>query len=250
MKYVKPALFTILGIFLFISKNYSQTKHHKSIVSTKMVVLTFKHNDSSYLEDHADTLNIPVVSDRYPGLKKTLAFKNIGDDSGLDPVKANYAACGCGLTNMDYEVVFESKDILSIKIFTEGEGAYPSSYTQRLTLDIHTGDAYPLNKEINAAGLEWIYNTYRSLMKKRIAGDFKSRKGEEEGYDRDKLNESIDSLTAEDMLKDYLFTNSGIMFSTEGVLSHAVQPFEPDREWFIPYARLRKYKMPHAIIVK
>jgi len=61
MKYFKPAFITILGIFLFIGKSYSQTKHHKSIVSTKMVVLTFKHNDSSYLEDHNDTLNIPVV---------------------------------------------------------------------------------------------------------------------------------------------------------------------------------------------
>ena len=219
-----------------------------------MVVLTYKHNDSSILEDHTDTLNIPVVSDKFPGLKKALSFENIGDTEGLDSVKANYAAHSLGINSMNYEVVFETKDILSIEIFTEAMGAYPSSSTQRLTLDIHTGDVYSLNKEINAAGLKWIYDTYRMLMKHRIAGDFKSRKAEDDEYDpnqiRNQLNESIDSLNASDMLKDYLFTKTGIMFSTEGVLPHVVQAFEPDREWFVSYVRLRKYKMPHAIVIK
>ncbi|HZY39476.1 MAG TPA: hypothetical protein VFE53_22625 [Mucilaginibacter sp.] len=250
MKYLKPALITILGIFLFISRNYSQTKHHKSIVSTKIVVLSFKHNDSSYLEDHTDTLNIPVVSDKYLGLKKALAFENIGDADGLQDAIDNFAACGCGITGMSYEVVFESKDILSIEIFIDAEGAHPSSNTKRLTLNVHTGKAYTLDREINTAGLKWIYSSYRKVMKQRIAEDFESRKGEEDENVRADLIESIDSLTSLEMLKDYLFTKSGIMFSTEGILPHVVQNLEPDREWFVPYSRLRKYKTPHAIIVK
>ena len=250
MKYCKPAFVTILGLFLFISKNYSQTKHPQSIVSTKIVVLSYKHNDSSAMQDHNDTLNIPVVPDKYAGLKKALSFENIGDADGLDSVKANYAACGCGLFDMNYQVSFETGDVLSINIYTEWLGAYPSSHNQGLTLNIHTGEAYPLSNEINAAGRTWIYQTYKKLLKKRIAADYASRKGDEDSGDFKELNESIDSLSSDEMLKSYLFTPTGIKFSTEGVLPHVVQAFEPDREWFVPYVRLRKYKMPHAIVVK
>lgn len=250
MKNFRPALITLLGIFLFISKSYSQIKHHKSIVTNKMVVLTFKHNDSSSLEDHNDTLNIPVVSDKYPGLQKALAFENIGDADGLDSIKARYAACSCGLFDMAYDVVFETKDVLSISIYTEWMAAYPSSGTQAITLNVHTGDAYPLSNEIGAAGRNWIYQTYKKLLKKRIADDFKSRKDEDDEHDLAELNESIDSLGSDELFKSYLFTPRGIKFSTAGVLPHAVQAHEPDREWFVPYARLRKYKMPHAIVIK
>lgn len=250
MKYVRPALITILGVLLFVSKNYSQTRHHQSIISNKMVVLAFKHNDSSYLQDHTDTLNIPVVSDKYPGLKKALAFENIGDPDGLDSVKANYAACACGLFDMAYTVLFETKDVLSISIYTEWMGAYPSSRTAGYTLNVHNGEAYPLGNEINAAGRKWIYETYKKLVKQRIADDFKSRKDEDDEHDLAELNESIDSLGSDELFKSYLFTPRGIKFSTAGVLPHAVQAHEPDREWFVPYARLRKYKMPHAIVIK
>jgi hypothetical protein len=249
-KYLKPALTFLAAVFLFAYKGNAQANHHKSIISTKMVVLTYKHNDSSSLQDHTDTLNIPVVSDKYPGLKKALSFENIGDADGLQGVINNYASCSCGLTSLNYEVVFESNDILSIKIFTEGMGAYPSSSTQRLTLNIHTGATYPLSKEINAAGRKWIYDSYKKLLKKRIADDYKARKGEEDKYNLAQLNGSVDSLTNSEMLKSYLFTPAGIMFSTEGVLPHVVQALEPNREWFVPYSRLRKYKMPHAIVVK
>ena len=250
MKCLKPLLVTILGLCLFTGKVRSQTKHHKSIISTKMVVLTFKHNDSSYLDDHNDTLYLPVVSNKYPGLQKALSFENIGDEDGLDSIKARYAATARGLFDLNYEVVFETEDVLSIKIYTEWMGAYPSSGTQRLTLAIHTGAAYPSSREINAAGLKWIYGTYRKLMKQRIAEDFRSRKGEDDEYERNDLNESIDSLTSAELLANYSFTKSGIMFSSEPVLPHAVQNHEPDREWFVAYTRLRKYKTPKAIIVK
>jgi len=249
MKYFKPA-FLVATMVLFIScRVYSQTKSH-SIVSTKTVVLTYKHTDSSYIQDHTDTLNIPVVSDSYPGLQKALAFENIGDASGVDSIKANYAACGCGLVGMNYKVTFEDKGLLSIEIYTDGMGAYPSTTTQRLTLSIATGKGYGLKNEINGAGRNWIYQTYKTLLKRRIAADYQSRKGEEDKDNLAELNGSVDTLTASAMLKDYLFTPKGIIFSTEGILPHATQAFEPDREWLVSYKQLSKYKSPQAIIVK
>jgi len=237
------------GLF-FASKGYTQVKAHKRIISTKMVVLTYKHNDSSSLADQKDTLNIPVVSDKYPGLKKALAFENIGNEDGLQATIKNYAACACGITSLNYEVVYESNDILSIKIFTEWMGSYPSENTLNLTSNIHTGAAYPISNEINSAGLKWIYSTYKKLIKKRIALDYASNKGNGENEDTyNDLIKSIDTLTSAEMQKNYLFTNSGIIFNTDGILPHVIQSFEPDRHWLIPYKKLQQYKQPHAIVL-
>ena len=250
MKYLKPALSVVMPLILSICKGYPQTTLHKSIVSTKMVVLSYKHNDSSPLEDHTDTLKIPVVSDNYPELKDALSFEHIGDEDGLQAEIKNYADCSCGITSMDYEVMFERKDILSIKILIETMGAYPSSNTERFTLNIHTGKPYYLDNEIDPAGFKWIYSTYKKLLKKRIAEGYQLRKGEEDKSDFQELNESIDSLSAPELFKNYLFTTKGIILSTDSVLPHVVQSLEPDREWFIPYSRLRKYRGPHARVVK
>jgi hypothetical protein len=235
-----------------LSISYSQPKPHyqKSIISTQTVVLRYKHNDSSSLIDHTDTLQIPVVSEKYPELKKALSFENIGDSDGLQDVIENYAGCSCGLTSLYYEVVFENSDILSIKIFTEGIGAYPSSSTKRLTLNKQTGAAYAINNEISITGLKWIYSNYKKIIKQRIAQDYQQRKGTDEDDNvYQQLNESIDTLTSAEMLKDYLFTKTGIVFNTEGILPHALQAFEPNREWFVAYDKLRRYKRPHAVVL-
>jgi len=250
MKYLKPALSLVMPLILLVCKGYPQTTIPKSIVSTKTVILSYKHNDSSSLEDHTDTLNIPTVPDSYPGLKKALSFEHIGDEDGLTAAISNYAACSCGITHMDYEVVFESKDILSIEIFTETIGAYPSSNKLGLTLNIHTGSAYPLSNEISESGRNWIFSTYKRLLEKRIAMDYEARKGEEDPDVHMDLIKSIENLSPSELFKDYLLTDKGITFSTDGVLPHVVQSFEPYREWFIPYLRLRKYRDPHAIVVK
>ena len=228
----------------------------KSIIHTRTVLLTYKHNDSSYLQDHNDTLFLPEPSGKYPGLKKALSFKNIADADGEAAVKKNYAECSCGITGLNYEVTFESGDILSIKIFTEGMGAYPSSSWQWLTLNIPTGKPYNISNEINGAGLKWIYNNYRTLLWRRIARDRKTNPapaGEnQEDYNSiyDEQQQSVNHLSMNDLFKNFVFTDKGIAVTTAGVLPHATQALEIDREWLIPYDRLIKYKANNARVVK
>jgi hypothetical protein len=219
-------------------------------------LLEYKHNDSSSLEDHVDTLSLPVPSDSYPELKKALSFTNIADADGEAAVKKNYAECSCGITGLSYEVTFESGDLLSIKIFTEGMGAYPSSSWQWLTLNIHTGKPYAIGSEINPAGLKWVYNNYRALLQRRIAADRKANPapvGEsQEDYNSiyDEQKESVNSLTMNELLKNFVFTAKGITFTTAGVLPHATQALEIDREWLISYGKLMKYKQPNSQVIK
>ena len=148
-KYLKPIFILLAAVFFFAHVGNAQVNHPKSIVSTKMVVLTYKHNDSSSLQDHTDTLNIPVVSDKYPGLKKALSFENIGDADGLQGVINNYASCSCGLTSLNYEVVFESNDINFKWDGTfKGKSPQPDVYVYQVEVFCDNGDIIRLNGNI------------------------------------------------------------------------------------------------------
>lgn len=258
MSHFKNRTITIILLLAAVGQSYAQNSGaaKKSIIHTRTVLLTSTHNDSSSLEDHVDTLSLPVPSNNYPELKKALSFKNIADAEGEAAVKKNYAECSCGITSLNYEVTFESKDILSLKIVMEGMGAYPSSSWQWLTLNIHTGRPYAINNEISRAGLKWIYNNYRALLWKRIASDRKANPapaGEsQDDYNSvyDEQMQSVGDLTMDELLKNFVFTTKGITFTTVGVLPHATQALEVNREWFIPYNKLVKYKRSNAIVVK
>jgi hypothetical protein len=222
---------------------YSQAKtaQKAGIISTKIVVL--KYND------YLDTLDLPDVPDKYPALKNALSFRNIcyGDD--LQDVIKNFASCECGVTGLSYEVTFESKDILSIIIYTETTGAYLTTSQEWLTFNIGTGQPYPLSNEINAAGRKWIYDDYKKTLGKRILDDKKANPDEDAGEYND-LKTAVSKLESSELLGKYVFTKDGIKFSTERVLPHAVQSLEPDRDLLIPYSKLKEFKAATAGVLK
>lgn len=221
-----------------------------SIISTKKV----------YMNHHGekDSLLIPVVSSKYPALRDSID-KNIFFGDPLDSVKKNYEKDGMGITEMSYEVTFENKELISLKIYYETMGAHPDSQTTYLTFDIATGKSHSISREINAAGLKWIYTKYKADLKRSVAIDRAERKKNDDEYKKDpetyngfyqQLNQSIDQLTFKDLFASYVFTSKGILFTTEYAMPHVVRAIEPGRDWLIPYAKLKIYKTPNATILK
>ncbi len=243
MKYLKAVLIILAGSYSVTYHAYSQTKPslQKSIISEKIAVLKY--------HDHLDTLELPVVSDKYPALKKALSYKNIfyGDD--LPDVVKNYADCECGITSLGYKVTFESRDILSIKIYVETAAAYPDDGEEWFTLNISSGKPYPLSREINARGLKWLFDNYKAELRKRIY-KYKSENLDEDIDVYNELKAAIDSLHSDELFGKYVFTNQGIVLSIEKILPHAIQNMEPDRDVLIPFDKLKTYKVPGALVVK
>jgi len=235
MKYIKWILIILFNIFI-AHYGYAQ-----SIISTKTVVLKY--------QDRTDTLNIPVASARYPALKEGLSYKLIFDGDDLPAIIANYDTCGCGTTGLDYKVTFENKDIVSIQLTFETMGAYPDSYDKWLTLNIHTGKAYPISNEINAMGLKWIFSNYKAILNRRIIADKKQNK-DEDMNEYNALKDAIHDLTSGELFSKYVFTKQGVVFSMDQILPHVASSFDPNRDLLVPYAKLRMYKAPKAIIVK
>src|SRR5215216_4801904 len=148
MKFRYVIWLILLGINMLVPRVYAQ-RRQPAIISTKIVLLKY--------QSQTDTLRLPVVNNKYPALKKAMSYQNLFDGDNLDSVVANYKNCGCGITGSDYEVTYQDAGIISIELFFETMGAYPDSYQRWHTLDIHTGKAYPIEKELNPAGLSWLY---------------------------------------------------------------------------------------------
>jgi hypothetical protein len=240
MKYFEGIFIILVSIYSLTYYGYPQTSasQQKSIISTKTVVLRY--------EKQTDTLRIPIADDRYPALKNSLSYKNIFDGDDLAEVIKKYESCGCGVTSSDYEVTFESKDIISIILYFQTMSAYPDNSQKLLTFNINTGETYPVSNEINSKGLNWIFINYKNTLKKRI------HEGNEHENTEDykALKTAIDSLKRDELFNMYIFTKAGILFSMEKILPHVTQAVEPDRDWVIPYDKLKPYKAPGAIIFK
>ncbi|GAB3909855.1 hypothetical protein [Mucilaginibacter boryungensis] len=223
------------------------------IIHPKKIYMKYRDNLNP------DSLIIPIVSDKYPQLKKTLSEEHLVNDEPIINNVKRFETDGTGITWLDYEIPFESKDILSIHLYYESMGAHPEEYQEWDTYNIHTGKPYPISNEINQTGLNWVFRTYKQQYKKAIHEDQAWREKKDEEYKRDideeklfynELYHSIDTLSKKEMFTHYAFTKKGVTFVTERILPHMRQSYEPSRDWFVPCAKLRQFKKPGALVIK
>jgi hypothetical protein len=240
MKMSNAIWLILLGINMLVPRVYAQQRH-PAIISTKIVRLKY--------QSQTDTLRLPVVNNSYPALKKVLNYQNLFDGDNLDTVVANYKNCGCGITGSEFEVTYQGANVISIKLFFETMGAYPDSYRRWYTLDIHTGKIYSIEKELSPAGLSWLFKNYKHIVKQRITADKLATPDEEKSTFND-LKTSVDTLRRRTLFSMYVFTAKGIIVSTPPVLPHAIRSQEPNRDWFVPYSKLKKFKAAKAKVIK
>lgn len=239
--------------YVCLSPAIAQRKHQAaktaSIITAKTVLM---HRDGE-----TDSLFIPVVNAQYPQLKAALSETHLFNDAPLAENIKHYEKEGVGITSLNYEITYENKGLLSIKLFYEYMGAHPDQSQNWRTLDIHTGKPYLISNEINAAGLQWLFRTYKAQLKQTIAtdkhdskanGDYKD---DPDTYDDAfrQLEEAANALKTSDLFANYVFADKGIIFTTGQVLPHVIQAFEPERDWFVPYAKLKQYKKATARVL-
>ena len=249
-------LFSLVILLSSFGFSYAQkiSSDHSDIILTKRIAV----KNEKFSTDDSAVYIIPVVSGKYPELKKALCDTVLFDGESLDSVTNQYKTEGIGISYFSYDITYATKDIISLQLYYETMGAHPDESQQWLTLDIHSGKPYPLKQEINPAGLKWLFDNYKALIKQRIFEDKQSTLRDdltspEHEDDRNMFNDleqSIDKLEADELFKNYVFSNKGLILMTEGVLPHAVRAHEPDRTWLMSYKKLKPYILPSAIVLK
>ncbi|MBD1385468.1 hypothetical protein IDJ75_09285 [Mucilaginibacter rigui] len=205
-------------------------------ITTKPVYLKY--------QDSADTLYLPVVSNKSPELQKALSEKEILNGKTIAEVVSEYAECGCGITALNYDVNYFSGDIISVNLMYETMGAYPSSYQRWVTLNTKTGKPVLLSKILTAKGLRIIKARYKRILSERIQDDKNSLKDDPD-YDSviyDRLMKTVNTFNISSPATKYLITSKGILLSSDDVLPHVVQAFEPQRDVLFSYKQLMKMK--------
>ena len=243
-------------ILLCFSFSYAQKRYpdYRSIITTKRIAV----KNQKFPTDDSSFYMLPVVSDKYPELKKALCDTNLFDGESIDSVINEYKTQGIGITYFAYNITYADKEMISLQLYYETMSAYPDENQRWLTLNMHTGQAYSLKQEISSAGLKWIFDNYKALIKERIAIDKQATLGDdpdspEHEDDRNMysdLDKSIDDLEFEELIKNYVFSDKGIIFTTDDILPHTVHNHEPDRTWFISYKKLKLYILPGAVVLK
>lgn len=199
------------------------------------------------------SLIIPVVSPKYPALKRAMADSLIFDGRTLNEIIQAYAGHESGITNLDYEISYQNRQVISIKLNYETMGAYPDSFQKWLTFDIATGKPHLLSADLTLAGIQKIFADYKAHLKKDLKNLQSRMSGEDKAVINDimhQLNTSIVSLKISDLDDHYLFTKMGILITSESVLPHATRALDLDRDLLIPYARLSKYRKPGAAVIR
>jgi hypothetical protein len=238
--FLLSSIFILIFCFSYAQK---QRSDYSNIITTKKLVVRSKKNPT----DNPSIYLIPIVSKKYPKLRDALSDINLFHGAKLDSVVREYQTTGGGFTSFSYEVTFANSDIISLKLYYEYEGAYPSEYQRWLTLNIHNGKAYYLNNELNLIGLNRIHDNYKRILRKRILEDKGDENCDHAYYE---MKTAINNLKSKTLFKKYIFTKDGVMVSMEKMLPHVDQECEPDRDVLIPYSKLRLFKTSTAIVIK
>jgi hypothetical protein len=225
----------LIMIGLFVLGTFCGKAQNK-IITTKPIYLKY--------QGRADTLYLPVVSDKFPQLQKALSEKEILNGQTVEEVVSAYAECGCGITTLNYDITYFNGDIISINLIYETMGAYPSSGERWMALSVKTGKPVLLSKILTPKGLRIINSQYKRILKKRIQDD-KIAVKDDPDYDSsiyDRLIETVNTFKINTPETKYLITEKGILLSSDDVLPHVVQAFEPQRYVLYGYKHLIKMK--------
>jgi len=232
-----------IGFLMAYHFCYAQSNKPKIVTGTKTEYLNY--------QGQKDSLFMPVVSDRYPAVKEALSDKNLFNGDKLEDIKAKYSSCGCGITGLFYDVSYASDDVISVMFYYDVMAMHRDGYQEWLTLDVHTGKPYSLTNEITDAGADFIAVTYKKKLKKNIEADKEAKIDDDVENDvYDDLVNTLDGLTTKVIISSYAFTPKGILFKTDDVLPRDVHDHEPDRMMLMPYAQLKAYIKPGALVLK
>ena len=160
---------------------------------------------------------------------------NLNDDSWLS---------GC-----DYEVRFNERSILDIRLSCDGVGAYPDGSSRYLVFDLRSGEKVTFADLFLQEQLPQLTKAVVAVMKRKESKlDPEARdylKGNRESYPE--FYPVPEKITL-DKLAGFSISAKGVTFKYDYSFPHVAKFYEPDGDLFIPYATLRPFIRPDGLL--
>lgn len=141
-----------------------------------------------------------------------------------------------GLTDLNFEVTYNTNCLLSMSFFIGTMGAHASGFSAYYNFDVSTGDSVFIYKLLDETKINTLVKLCNDAIQKRIATSKK-----EHATDDFVLEQLTDKkFTRADLSVCYI-TNTHVVFVFNFGFPHVIQSAEPDNFIKIPREEFRKY---------
>lgn len=164
----------------------------------------------------------------------------------IDSIVNNYKEWRSGIVGADYNVLYNKNSVLSISVYIETLGAYPSSFYTDVNLDLSTGKRILVTDIIDKSALEKLAERLDKVVQKRIKDAVTNGTVGEE----DALQFFDGAKFTVDRLSSFAFTDNGIMFYYNFGLPHAVMALSPDEDILVTWEELKYFVKDNSLLQK
>lgn len=184
-------------------------------------------------------INYPKVRAATPALSKkieaAISYRSVLGLKLNEELRTNQ-----WLQGADYEVFYNKNGVLSMSLFMEGSGAYPSSTTKYVVVDLQTGmRATPAMAFSNTAGLLALVKRAKNKEVAQAISEIKKDKENNEEHPEELFTESAKYHPVK--LDQYTVSDKGLTFHHDYDFAHVIQALQPPGEFFFSWAQLKPY---------
>lgn len=232
----------LLTIFVFSAVSFSQSI---SVVPKKTVYVR-KGRD---IEENKRTFEIryPIVSGSImPAVKRklenTISYWRVFETSLKESMEESY------LSSFDYKVNYNKNGVLDISLIQEGVGAYPSTQTANLVIDLKTGEQAKFNDAFAQNSLQKLAEMVDAKLlaeKKQIIKSIDADKinyGLNDGRERETDKQMIDELkfTIENF-NEFSVGDKGVTILYDAGFPHVNLALQPRGRYFFTWSQVKPF---------
>ncbi|HEY8562878.1 MAG TPA: hypothetical protein VIL74_21045 [Pyrinomonadaceae bacterium] len=236
--------FCLAAVFLFSAAAFSQSV----IITPKKTVYRRLKPESDYRRTF--TITYPKVKAASLVLSRkiesVLSFEKNFELNLKEEIAGEYQWLESG----DYRVGFNRNGVLSIELFIEGSGAYPSTSVRRIVVDLQTGNRIKAPDAF--ANPDALAARVRQIQREKIEANYEDRREDEDFKElREDIAEELKDVdfTAEN-LEGFTVDDKGVTFHYDYGFRHAIRALEPDGDYFLAWTEIKPFIKPAGLLGK
>lgn len=183
-------------------------------------------------------------------LENTISYWRVFETSLKESMEETY------LSSLDYQVNYNKNGVLDISLIQEGVGAYPSTQTVNLLINLKTGrqvefkDVFKSGQIDNLAKMvDRRLEAEKRKIKQQIDRDVSA--GNEAETDKTSFKEDVENLkfTTKDF-NEFSVSDKGVTILYDAGFPHVILALQPEGRYFFTYSELKPFIRSDGLLGK
>lgn len=224
----------------------------KVIITNKKKTFKFGKKGSDFYREAE--VNYPIAS----GVSDTITLNKI--QKALTP-KAIYGDIDGGITSIEYDVLYNDRDIICVSYIVEAMGAYPTTMREYVSVNSRTGNFIKAKDIFREDLFKKLTMLVGKAMQKDITEAIKNagmydveenkvmKEGEEKSNSQEWIKEAMKGkyFRVED-LDNFFIDKNGVTFLYDFGLPHAFKALSPGGSYTFSFDKLKEFIKPDGVL--